>query len=227
MNHELEATLLHLFALYKQVLQILVGSYLQSSKFSNFGLQVLPIICRRTGSNEKAQENQVDESDDEASHLGRSFFWNILLGMLGGIPIIFTCLSKMFDTFWWCFFWVPHSNASKGVCCLQGISKERPKAGQAFKLGLKCLADENRGKSWFERSMDIFMWHFMIDPWETEWKLGILDEFPYQIDLFISGDGWFFLCFRFSVAVPHIAGCLCTHGVQGICHSSVYHCWHS
>ena len=74
MNHELEATVLHLFALYKQVLQILVGSYLQSSKFSNFGLQVLPIICRRTGSNEKAQENQVDESDDEASHLGRSFF---------------------------------------------------------------------------------------------------------------------------------------------------------
>lgn len=100
MNHELEATLLHLFALYKQVLQILVGSYLQSSKISNFRLQVLPIICRRTGSNEKAQENQVDESDDEASHLGRSFFKHPVGMVYPCIPIIFTCLSKMFDTFW-------------------------------------------------------------------------------------------------------------------------------
>ena len=187
MNHELEATLLHLFALYKQVLQILVGSYLQSSKISNFGLQVLLIICQRTGSNEKAQENQVDESDDEASHLGRSFFET---SCRHGIPMYTHHLHLFVKNVWHIlvmfFLGAPQQRIQR--CLLSsGHLQRASQSWSSFQTRFEMPGwRKSWGNPWFETSMDIHVkhkhhgtsWNFMINPWETEWKLGILDEFP-------------------------------------------------
>ena len=104
--------------------------------------------------------------------------------------------ENMFDTFKVMFFFgCPTATHPKVSAVFRASPKSVPKLVKlSNSVWNAWLTNRRRGKSWFERSMDIFKWlkhhgkswNFMINPWETEWKLGILDEFPYQIDLFMS-----------------------------------------